>query len=44
MTKKPDHPKNVKTKDELTFVTCPIHKLLYPKGESCPQCRIGKSQ
>ncbi len=41
MAKEPHNTKDT-TKDiekrELTFLTCPIHKIPYPKGASCPQC------
>lgn len=26
-------------KDDLTFLTCPIHNIKYPKGASCPVCK-----
>ena len=26
-------------KKELTFLTCPIHNIKYPKGASCPICK-----
>lgn len=28
----------------ITFVTCPIHNLPYPKGASCHKCDIQKDK
>ena len=26
----------------ITFITCPIHNISYPKGSTCPQCDSDK--
>ncbi len=31
-------PQKKTVNDSLTFITCPIHKVPYPKGGSCPMC------
>ena len=40
MAEKPDVKPKIEKRD-LTYLTCPIHNIQYPKGASCPQCSKG---